>query len=104
MLRKANIIKQIEKALIQAYQMPHRCSVSPLWHHKVMSALQGESLVHKELPVHNSIWPTAWWMAAAALAILWLGLQWLPSNADLAWQLHRDGIVSAWELYTGGRP
>jgi hypothetical protein len=85
-------------------QHRHVPEPSGLWCEKVMQAIRGEQgspQVIRFRAEARMAWRGALATAAAAVIVAAAGLWVMPSDAQLAWDLQQDSVLSAWVLQTG---
>jgi len=95
---------RVERMLAEAYENRLVPEVSDLWHEKVMQTIRAEPSVPQVVPLRMQAriaWRAALATAAAAVIVTAVGLRVMPSDARLAWELQRDGVLSEWVLQTG---
>lgn len=96
--------ESIEQMLATAYRGQLAPEPSERWQQRVMQAIRTQGSVISIVPIwpgSRIVWRVACVAAAAAIIIAVLGFWMLPSDARLAWQFQREGVVSAWLLQMG---
>jgi len=96
--------ERIERALAGAWKAWSVLEPSEAWHEEVMLAIRAEPCLPQVVPLITQVrlaWRAACVTAAAAIVVAVVGYWIMPSDAQLAGQLQRDGIWSQWILQTG---
>lgn len=95
---------RIMRGLAVAYRARTTSRPSAQWHKQVMAAIRNEVVPDRPLQAYPGArlhWYAAGVAACMACVVTVWGLYTVPSKAQLAWELQRDGAVSAWLLETG---
>ena len=104
MRRDSNHRVDVERMLAGAYRRRQVPEPSGLWCEKVMQAIraeQGGPQVVRLRVEARIAWRGALATVAAAVIVAAVGLWVMPSDAQLAWDLQQDSVLSAWVLQTG---
>jgi hypothetical protein len=104
MRKKTRGEESIEQTLAAAYRSQPAPEPSERWHQQVMQAVRAQGGVISVVPIRlesRIVWRAACVAAAAAVIMAILGFWVMPSDARLAWQFQREGVVSAWLLQIG---
>ena len=95
---------RVERALAEQWRTWSVPEPSAAWHKEVMRAIRAEPGIPRVVSLAVQVrlaWRAACVTAAAALVVAVVGYWIMPSDAQLAGQLARDGIWSQWALQTG---